>query len=49
LNAFEDAFKVLSKIIKSGKKIENSLIGKPCLPFFTRVADFNAAALNAKD
>ena len=49
LNAFEDAFKVLSKIVKSGKKIENSLIGKPCLPFFTRVADFNAAALNSKD
>jgi len=38
----------LSKIIKSGKKIENNLLGKPCLPFFTRVADFNAAALNQK-
>jgi glutamate-1-semialdehyde 2,1-aminomutase len=48
LNAFEDSFKILSKIIRSGKKLENNLLGKPCLPFFTRVADFNAAALSQK-
>ena len=49
LNAFEDAFKKLSKIVKNNKRIENSLIGKPCETVFTRVADFQAVATSQKN
>lgn len=49
LNAFEDAFKKLSKIVKNNKSIENSLIGKPCETVFTRVADFQAVATSQKN
>ncbi len=49
LNAFEYAFKKLSKIIKNNKKIENNLLGKPCETVFTRVADFQAVATSQKE
>ena len=49
LNAFEDAFKKLSKIVKNNKKIENNLLGKPCETVFTRVADFQAVATSQKN
>ena len=49
LNAFEDAFKKLGKIIKNNKKIENNLLGKPCETVFTRVADFQAVATSQKN
>ncbi len=49
LNAFEDAFKILRKIVKNNKKIENNLIGKPCETVFTRVADFQAVATSQKN
>ena len=44
LNAFEDALKKLSIIIKNNKNIENYLLGKPCETVFSRVADFQAIA-----
>ena len=49
LNAFEDAFKKLAKIVKNNKKIENNLLGKPCETVFTRVADFQAVATSQKN
>ncbi len=49
LNAFEDAFKKLSKIIKTNRSIENNLIGKPCETVFTRVADFQSVATSQKN
>ena len=48
LNAFEDAFKKLTKIIKNNRNIENSLLGKPCETVFTRVADFQSVATSQK-
>jgi glutamate-1-semialdehyde aminotransferase len=49
LNAFEDAFKKLKNIVKNKKRIENSLIGKPCETVFTRVADFQSVATSQKN
>ena len=49
LNAFEDAFKVLRRIVKNNKNIENNLIGKPCETVFTRVADFQSVATSQKN
>ena len=48
LNAFEDSFKKLNKIIKNNKRIENHLLGKPCETVFTRVADFQSVATSQK-
>jgi len=49
LNAFEDAFQKLNKIIKTNRSIENNLIGKPCETVFTRVADFQSVATSQKN
>ena len=48
LNAFEDSFKKLKKIIENNKTVENYLYGKPCQTVFTRVADFQSVATSQK-
>ncbi len=48
LNAFEDSFKKLKKIVKNNKNVENYLYGKPCQTVFTRVADFQSVATSQK-
>ena len=48
LNAFEDSFKILKKIVMNNKNIENYLHGKPCETVFTRVADFQSVATSQK-